>query len=662
MDNMIIFGGTLEGRKLAEYYKGKNIELTLCVATEYGESLVEEGDNLKVHSGRLDSCRMQELIEAKGAGTVIDATHPYAKEATANIREACRNLEGVEYIRVLRESSRFNHPSCKYFPDIEKAVKYLNEREGNILLTTGSKELAAYSDIKNRQERVFARVLPLPEVAEQVAKLGYRGKNLICMQGPFSEELNLAMINMLNIKFLVTKDTGEKGGFPEKIAAALKAGIETIIIGRPEEERGMSSGQCRDYVNSRYNLKNKRTVTICGMGMGDGKTLTLEAKQAIEKAEAVIGAKRLLKDSIFSGKKTFEEISASGIADIIENHREFDRIAVAMSGDTGFYSGATKLAEILRKDDSLEVQVLCGISSAVYFCSRIGRPWQNVRMYSAHGRDCNAVGIIKREPETFFLLGGKTGAEEFLRTLSDNGLGHVTVYIGENLSYDTEKITEGTPKDLKENKFEPLAVALVINEKAYDYVITPGIPSEEFIRGEVPMTKEEVRAVSLSKLRLTRDAVVYDIGAGTGSVALECAMQAYGGTVFAIEKNTEGCALIEKNRKKFGVTNLTVIQGTAPGALKELPAPTHVFIGGSSGNMSEILKSVFEKNQRAAVVINTITLESLSEVMEILKDSGIEDADIVNVSVSKNKRAGRYNLMTAQNPVYVISFRGRPTI
>ncbi len=658
MDNIIVFGGTLEGRKLAEYYREKNIGLTLFVATEYGESLIEEGANIKVHSGRLDSGQMKNFIETKGAKTVIDATHPYAKEVTANIKEACKQIAGVEYIRVLRESSSFKDSLCRYFPDIESAVKYLNQREGNILLTTGSKELTSYSGIKDRQERVFARVLPLPEVAEQVAKLGYRGKNLICMQGPFSEELNLAMIKMLDIRYLVTKDTGAKGGFPEKVGAASKAGIETIIIGRPEEESGMSFDRCIEYVNDLYKLKSKRTVTICGMGMGDGETMTVAAKKAIENADAVIGAKRLLNAFIFKNKEKFEEISTPDIVDIIKTHKEFDRIVVAMSGDTGFYSGTLKLSEALEGNKDFDVQVLCGISSPVYFCNRIGRPWQNVKMYSAHGRDCNFVSIIKRESETFFLLGGKTGAAEFLKTLSDNGLGFVTVYIGENLSYDTEKITKGTPENLKEKDFESLAVALVINEKAYDYVVTPGIPDEKFIRGEVPMTKEEVRAVSLSKLRLTRNAVVYDIGAGTGSVSLECAMQAYCGKVFAIEKNAEGCALIEENSKEMGITNLEVICGTAPEALNDLPVPTHVFIGGSSGNMDEIIKTVLKRNPEVRVVVNTITLESLAEVIGILKNNGIENADIVNINVSKNKRAGRYNLMTAQNPVYVISFTG----
>lgn len=660
MDNIIIFGGTLEGRQLAEYYRDKGVNLTLCVATEYGESLVESGQNLHLHSGRLNREQIRELIEKESAKTVIDATHPYAGEVTKNIKGACDDVSGfdVEYIRVLRQSSEGSDSCCRYFPNIEEAVAYLSSTEGNILLTTGSKELAAYSGIKDGKERVFARVLPLPDVMKQVAELGYQGKNLICMQGPFSKELNLAMINMLNIKFLVTKDTGVNGGFPQKVSAAQKANIEAVVIGRPDDEAGMSMSQCKEYVNRKHDLKGKRKVSVCGMGMGDEDTMTLSAKKAIEKAEAVIGARRLLQNPLMDGKITFEEISADRIVRIIDERSDLENIAVVMSGDTGFYSGATKLLAALEGREDLEVSLICGISSAVYFCNKIGQPWQDVKMYSAHGRKCNFAEMIEREAKTFFLLGGEVGAKEFLTSLVENNLGNVSVCIGENLSYDTEKITAGKAEELMDKDFEPLAVALVSNDRATEHIVTAGIPDESFIRGNVPMTKEEVRAVTLSKLKLTRNAVVYDIGAGTGSVALECAMQAYEGQVFAIEKNPEGCELIEKNKKNLGVTNLRVVQGTAPGDMADLPAPTHAFIGGSSGNMEQIISSLFEKNPKMRIVINTITLESLAETVKILKNNIVRDVDIVQMNVSKGKKAGGYNLMMGQNPVYVISFAG----
>jgi cobyrinic acid a,c-diamide synthase len=183
---------------------------------------------------------------------------------------------------------------------------------------------------------------------------------------------------------------------------------------------------------------------------------------------------------------------------------------------------------------------------------------------------------------------------------------------------------------------------------------------EWFIRGEVPMTKSEVRAVSVEKLELSPDSVLYDIGAGTGSVSVEAAAFMPEGTVYAVEKKREAVELLEKNRKKFQAEQIRIIEGAAPEALEGLEAPTHAFLGGTSGRMAEILSLLLAKNPEVRVVVNAITLESVSKVMEWTAARGIE-ADIVLVSVSRAKAAGRVHMMMAQNPVYVISFGGRET-
>ena len=183
---------------------------------------------------------------------------------------------------------------------------------------------------------------------------------------------------------------------------------------------------------------------------------------------------------------------------------------------------------------------------------------------------------------------------------------------------------------------------------------------EWFIRGEVPMTKSEVRAVSVEKLELSPDSVLYDIGAGTGSVSVEAAPFMPEGTVYAVEKKREAVELLEKNRKKFQAEQIRIIEGAAPEALEGLEAPTHAFLGGTSGRMAEILSLLLAKNPEVRVVVNAITLESVSKVMEWTAARGIE-ADIVLVSVSRAKAAGRVHMMMAQNPVYVISFGGRET-
>ena len=188
--------------------------------------------------------------------------------------------------------------------------------------------------------------------------------------------------------------------------------------------------------------------------------------------------------------------------------------------------------------------------------------------------------------------------------------------------------------------------------------MTHGLEDEAFLRDKVPMTKSEVRSISLSKLQLTEDAVVYDVGAGTGSVSIEIALQAAEGEVYAIEKKEEAAALLEKNKRKFAADHLHIIRGLAPEALADLPAPTHVFIGGSSGNLKEILEAVLAKNPHVRIVINAIALETVAEALDCLKTLPVKETDVAAVSVAKAKELGRYHMMMGQNPVYVISCTG----
>ncbi len=186
------------------------------------------------------------------------------------------------------------------------------------------------------------------------------------------------------------------------------------------------------------------------------------------------------------------------------------------------------------------------------------------------------------------------------------------------------------------------------------------IPDSDFTRGDAPMTKSEIRALSVAKLKLSHDSVVYDVGAGTGSVSIEMALVAMDGMVYAVEKEEAAASLIEVNSKKFGAPNVEVIRGLAPEAMKDLPAPTHVFVGGSSGNLKDIVADVLKKNPNVRLVVNSVTLETIAETLELPKVCAVEQEEIVCVNISNSRHLGRYNLMTAQNPVYIAVFRGKP--
>ena len=655
MCKVIVFAGTTEGREMAEFLERRQIPGYICVATEYGEQLLPESPALEISHQRLDLEEMKALFQEKAPDMVLDATHPYAAQVTENIRKACEET-GREYIRILRENREMKEEGDWIFADsIEEAVEFLSHTEGNILATTGSKEAARYTRLENYRQRVFLRVLSLPEVASQCREYGFQGKNLICMQGPFSKELNAAMIRQLDCKYLVTKMSGDAGGFQDKIDAARECGCIPVVIGRPLKEEGISASRCRRLLCRKYGLKFQGEVSLVGIGMGSREGLTLEAWQVIRSAQLLIGARRMVDACREPGQDFYIEYNSQKIAGYIEEHPEYDRIAVLLSGDPGFYSGAKKLLQAL---EGKKVRIISGISSLVYFMSRIGKSWDDVEITSAHGRETDLVSLIRHNRKVFSILGTRDGIRDLARKLAEYDMNHVTLYTGECLSYPDEKIRKGKPEDFLDYEGDPLSVVYAENQEYQELLAVHGIPDSAFIRDQVPMTKEEIRTVSLSKLRLRRDSVCYDIGAGTGSVSVEMALRTPCGKVFAIEKKELAFELLKKNKKKFAAENLTVIRGTAPEALEELPAPDQVFIGGSSGNMRQILELLLRKNPRVRIVINCIALETLAETLNCIKELAVTDTEIVQLSVGKAKEIGSYHMMMGENPIYIISCTG----
>lgn len=649
---ILLFAGTTEGRELAEYLVERKVKVHACVATPYGESLLPKNRLLSISHQRLDECQMRELITEFAPRYVVDATHPFAKEVTENIKRACIEVK-APYIRLLREAGQAGE--SVRVEDVEAAVEYLEGTSGNILVTTGSKELENYTRLTDYQERIFARVLSVGDVAVKCEELGIRGRHLICMQGPFSVEMNLAMLREYKISYLVTKESGIAGGYPQKCEAAAMAGVGLVVIGRPQQEAGMSLEEVIKFLKNEINLQDKWKVSLVGIGMGTAETLTAEGKEACKKAQLLIGAKRML-EAADQRQHTYASYQPEEIVNYIKEHPEYENVAVLLSGDAGFYSGASRLLKRLEDEPQIEARVIPGISSVAYFCAKLGVSWEDAALRSLHGRQDNILAAVREHEKTVILAGSAQSVRSLCRKLAEYGYGSLKVCVGADLSYDTEKIIEGTAESLQEYQGADLAVIYVENPDTCKGMAVHGLPDGEFMRGDVPMTKEEVRSISLSKLRLAKDSVVYDVGAGTGSVAVEAALRVTDGIVYAVEKKEEAIELIEKNQKKMKADNLVIVKGEAPDALLGLPVPDCVFIGGSTGNLKGILDTVYQKNKKARVVINTITLETLTEAKHCMEELPVAEEEIVQISVSRSKKAGRYHMMLGLNPVTVISF------
>ena len=653
MASILIFAGTTEGRKIAEYLRGHAPEVYVCTATEYGKELVEDGENIHVLAGRLDVAGMGELAQGCQAELVIDATHPFAMEVSKNIRAMCEKAD-IPCVRVLREGSAGGE-NAVWVKNIKEAAAYLADKKGNILITTGSKELDPYTRIPDYRRRCFLRVLSTKEAVEHAVSKGFEGKHLIAMQGPFSEGMNEQLLVHVKARYLVTKDSGKFGGFQEKMEAARKAGAVPVVIGRPQE-RGIPLKEVFLMLAEKYGFRDPRKITLIGVGPGTGKCLTAEAREAIESADVLIGAERMLKVAEDVGVERHEEYRAEKIHEFIQMNSRYRRVAILLSGDTGFYSGAASLKEELKEYD---VTVLPGISSVSCMAARIGVGLEGVPLLSIHGRSCNYLDYLREYGRIFLLVSSGKEIRSVLTRLCKYGWKQARVYVGSRLSYPKERIVQGLAERLAKAETEWDGLSVIYIELPRHRRPEPSdAKDEEFIRGKVPMTKSEVRSVILSRMAPAKDAVIYDVGAGTGSVSIQLAKKAIDGTVYAVEKNPEGLSLIHKNKVHFHVSNIRPVHGEAPEALRDLPAPDLAFVGGSGGSLRPILETIWEKNPAARVVVSAITINTVAECMACMQAFSDHPAQILQVQVSKGKKAGYYQMMEGQNPVYIVTFEG----
>ena len=303
-----------------------------------------------------------------------------------------------------------------------------------------------------------------------------------------------------------------------------------------------------------------RKVTIIGAGPGNPDLLSRAALDAIDIADVVIGAHRALAGiDVPPDVVRCELVKTADIVAALTDAASWQRAVVVMTGDVGLFSGARRLVEALSGDAQLDVRVIPGISSASYLAARLARPWQDWRFASAHGVACDIVAEAERTGELFLVTSGGEDPSRLSGELVQAGFGDARVTVAERLSYPDERITCATASEIAGQTFDDLNVMLIEfaggagspASSRWPYA-SSGIPDELFIRGDVPMTKQEVRAVALAKLRLTATDTVWDVGAGTGSVSIEAALVARAGSVWAVERNAAGVRLIRENADVFG--------------------------------------------------------------------------------------------------------------
>ena len=474
MSDVIIFGGTTEGRRLAEFCGEHKIQTVVCVVSEYGEMLVPESPSVRVIRRALEKDEMEALFVAEKPSLVLDATHPYARVVTENVTQVCQKM-GIVWYRVLRKSEleTKNADSIVTVDSVDQAVEWLKSHEGTVLVTTGSKELVKYTAIPDYKERIFARILPDSQALLNSETLGFPRNHMIAMQGPFSLEMNIATMRMTGANYLVTKESGHAGGFLDKIHAAEVVGATALVIGRPLKETGISLEEACQYLEPFGMETITRTITLIGIGMGAPGMWTVAARKTLLEADAVAGASRMVEsvEKDLGEKAVMKAYDGKKILDWFEHAPQLRKLAVLYSGDTGFYSGASGLAETLRerqkagKDQEIQLEILPGISTVSYLASKLQIPWQDLELESLHGREAKPWEALERGKNVFLLLGGVEPVEEVSRMISEHGFGSWLVSAGKNLSYDDEEILTDTAENMMNKKLGDGLWAVIIQKK-----------------------------------------------------------------------------------------------------------------------------------------------------------------------------------------------------
>ena len=699
MKKVLVFAGTTEGRELAELLADSNIKCSVCVATDYALELMND-KRLDVHCGRLTEEEMEVLMRDGKFDVVVDATHPYAQIVSQNVRQAA-DKESISLIR-LRRSTESAEEVFVSFKTHEECSAWLSFQTGNILLTTGSKDLGSYAKNETIKNHLFVRVLPGEESIRLCTANGITGRQIIAMQGPFSAQMNECILREYSIDWMVTKISGHAGGFEEKIEAAKKAGVGICAILPPTEnvcqteisdaEKKSPMYICENVYDTAKKLelllkedilsKRSRKIILSGIGMGNTDGMTREAYHAFEEAEIIFGAERMLENLPGKGIKV-PYYRADDIISYLIEHPQYTKVAAAFSGDSGFYSGAQSMKKALEEANEKgilksETTILPGVSSVSALAARLGVSWNDAVLASIHGRRANVVNLVRKNTKVFLLLSGKNDFEMLVNKFREAGINHVKISAGYRLSYPDEKLFTFYLDEFETKLFdlpEGVYTCLIENEDCEEQILTPGIDDEIFSRTKVPMTKNEVRVLSISRLELTKNAVVYDVGSGTGSVSIECARLSPDIFVFAIEQKEEAANLTKENAVRFGLSDqIVVINKKAPEGFEELPTPTHVFIGGSSGVLSDILSAIQKKlivkentkgktdkaSKGVRVVINAVSLETIAQITKLIQTYPVKHVQLTQIQASRAHKLGSYNLMQAQNPVLIASFNLLP--
>lgn len=396
-------------------------------------------------------------------------------------------------------------------------------------------------------------------------------------------------------------------------------------------------------------------VYIIGMGPDGTNYVTMDAAKTIKRCRFLTGAARIL-ENLADQKAAGVEMHPLGkIEDCLEwidEKQRYGDVGVLVSGDVHYYSLA---GTILRSGYEWDVVLLSGISSYQLMADRIGITLEEASLCSVHGRNESEGYVawqVSKSPKTLFLCSRDFPPERIAGALCEYGYGACTVWIGSHLAMDEEQVCHMTAKQASGQHFPGMSVVYVENEQAKETSDCAFLKDEDFVRGKTPMTKEDIRVLVLHKLDIKPWHCLWDLGAGTGSISIEMARRAKFGHVYSVEYKQDAATLIRKNKEKFQCENLTIVQKRIRDCMEELPEPDQVFLGGSEGELEDVISYLKHLTKQVHVVMTAVTLETLSEAVQLF--SGNETFRSMQVQIGQSQMTGSYHTTTMRHPIWIL--------
>ncbi|MBE0598281.1 MAG: precorrin-6y C5,15-methyltransferase (decarboxylating) subunit CbiE [Desulfuromonadales bacterium] len=396
-----------------------------------------------------------------------------------------------------------------------------------------------------------------------------------------------------------------------------------------------------------------KRIYVIGVGIEGQEGFSRRVRELIAQAEILLGGERQL--ALFPEYQGQRVAIGDNLAEVLEIlERTGKRAVVLASGDPLFFGIGRYL---LRNLPPEELEFVPNVSSVQYAFAKIKEPWDNAVFVSAHGRSLKgAVDRIVANDKAAVLTDDINTPVAIATELIRRGRDGFAAYLCENLGTADERIIATDVKGLLEIKAAPLNVLVLIKEYEApgEYVPVLGIPDEEFATVKKLITREEIRVITLAKLKLRHDMVLWDIGAGSGSVAIEADQLLPNGRVFAVERNAQCRDFIRENLKRFNARNVTLVEGEAPECLEALPDPDRVFVGGSGGNLWEILEAADGRLPAGGrIVLNAVTLDTLTAATEFFESSGYQ-VEVTTVNIARTRPLTDYKMFEAYNMVFVV--------